>query len=117
MAGIPRAQRFSIQTPLRYRESGDSTWQEGETVNISRTGVLFRTQRTIASRTPLELSFELPIEVASLSGATVICQGEVVRTVMPPTSDDAAAVAARILEYQLARVPDEQGLEGGREKQ
>ena len=116
MGDMPRAQRFSIQTPLKFRASGEIDWKEGETVNISRTGVLFRSRSGMAVRAPVEMSFVLPTEVARPSGATVLCQGEVVRTVVRPERDDIIAVAAKILDYQLSRAIEDSKLPTG-EKQ
>jgi len=99
----PRAQRFDFQLPLRYRASGETAWQEGRTENISRTGVLFWVGRSMEAHTPVEISFEMPVEVGGERGAEVVCQGEIVRTVLPATTDAQPALAARILEYQFIR--------------
>ena len=40
---LPRAPRYTLQIPLRYRQAGDPSWREGRSENISRSGVLFRT--------------------------------------------------------------------------
>ena len=39
---LPRAARLRIGAPVAYRSIYDETWRAGSTVNISRTGVLFR---------------------------------------------------------------------------
>ena len=101
--GTPRAPRFLIQSALRYRVGAETDWLEGETVNISRTGILFRAQRPETVKTPIEMSFNLPVTLGDESGAIVFCQGEVVRTVLPHASDSPPELAARILEYRFAR--------------
>jgi hypothetical protein len=101
--GTPRAPRFPIQAALRYRVGNETDWLEGETVNISRTGILFRARKQEALKTPIEMSFNLPVTLADESGAIVFCQGEIVRTVLPPASDSPPRLAARILEYRFAR--------------
>ena len=106
MVGVPRAQRFPIQTTLRFRASGQSEWLEGETVNISRTGVLFQAQRVVLINTPVEMSFHLPVEIADESAAVVFCQGQVVRTVLPPATDASPVLAAKILEYRFERAKE-----------
>lgn len=98
-----RAQRFAIQMPLRYRASGEAEWLEGETEDISRTGVLFRALDILEDNTPVEFTFALPAEVGGETGATVFCHGQIVRTVLPATSDAAPALAARILDYRFTR--------------
>jgi len=37
---VPRAPRFAVRAPVRYRRPGEPAWSEGQTVNISRSGVL-----------------------------------------------------------------------------
>ncbi len=98
----PRAPRFPIQGLLQFRVKGEEQWEEGQTVNISRSGVLFRASQLLAVRTPLEMTFELPAGLTKRPAATVICHGEVARTVMPATSDQAPVLAATIREYRLA---------------
>jgi hypothetical protein len=104
----PRASRFPIHTLLHFRAKGEAQWKEGETVNISRSGVLFRAPQVMSVRTPLEMIFELPVELAEGPAATVRCQGVVARTVLPAASDDAPVLAATISGYRLEHRPSEQ---------
>ena len=97
----PRAQRFPIQTPVRYRESGQTAWSEGVTVNISRSGVLFRAPEVPEPKTVLEMQILLPAEVTGGMAANVVCLGPVVRAEPPLTSEDRPAVAAAILQYRF----------------
>jgi len=78
-----RAQRFSFHLPLKYRLVGESTWRNGSTENISRSGVLFRAEEAIQPKAQLEINLVLPAEIAGLSSAEVVCRGEVVRVVDP----------------------------------
>lgn len=98
-----RAERFPVHTPLRYRLSGDIDWREGRTENISCTGVLFRAEEMLAIDTAIEMQFDLAAEVEEGGGAMVICSGQIVRTLLPPASDAAPAMAAHIHEYRLVR--------------
>ena len=102
----PRAQRFAIQMPLRYRRSGEVAWHEGKTENISRSGVLFQAEELLEMNTPVELSFALPVEVGGEAGAVVFCQSQIVRTVLPPATDARPALAALIRSYEFLRGPD-----------
>lgn len=101
-AQSPRAPRFTMQQPLRFRMLGETEWVSGTAENISRSGVLFRTDRPVSRNAQIELQLILPAEVTGHSCVEVACQGEVVRTI-----DAAAAipprVAARILKYQFLR--------------
>jgi len=98
-----RAPRFPIEMFLRYRPSGEIGWREGTTVNISRSGVLFQVDQLLEVGTPIEMSFALPVEIGGEAGAEVSCRAQVVRTVMPPSTDTPPAIAATILEYCFVR--------------
>jgi hypothetical protein len=96
-----RAQRFHIETPIRFRGPGELEWQEGRTENISRSGILFWAGKPVEPGTPVELDFQLPGEIEI--GARVLCHGEIVRTVLAPSSDAQPGMAARILAYRFER--------------
>ena len=65
-------------SPLRYRARGEKQWHDAQTENISRSGVLFRTQGVLDIATEVEMTFVLP----GLEGApAIVCRGRVVRTV------------------------------------
>ena len=98
-----RAARFVIQIPLRYRTSGETNWHEGRIENISRSGVLFRAEHHLEPKTPVEMSFVLPVEIGGEVGAEVICGGYIVRTVETLTPDNLPGLAAAILDYRFLR--------------
>ena len=104
----PRAERFPIRTPVRYREGGQSDWSEGTTVNISRSGVFFFAEKEILPRTMLELRILFPAEVIGGNPANVICWGPVVRTehLRPPDHQPALAVAIRSYRFTRAEPGD-----------
>jgi hypothetical protein len=89
---------------MRYRPSGDPYWHEGQTENISRSGVLFRTDHLMPLQTPIEMLLALPAELGGgEEAATVICRGRVVRTEPGDSQDDPRpVVAATIAGYRLA---------------
>jgi hypothetical protein len=58
-----RAQRFPIEAPLRYRAEEESAWTEGATVNISRSGILFRAEKEIPPRTILQMEISFSFAV------------------------------------------------------
>ena len=78
-----RATRFDLHLPLKYRLVGESGWREGTTENISRSGMLFQAEESIAPNAQLEINLVLPAEIAGLAAAEVVCRGEVVRTIDP----------------------------------
>ncbi len=96
---VARAQRFPISAPLLYREGGESAWSEGTTVNISRSGVLFRSNRVMPPDTMLEFLIHFPAEITGGLPADVACWGPVVRT-QPPDG-----LAAAILHYRFKHHP------------
>ncbi len=103
----PRAERFPIRTPLRYRESGQTAWSRGTTVNISRSGVLFSAEKELLPKTMLELRILFPAEISAGTPANVICWGPVVRAERPNSPDQQPALAVAIRSYRFTR--DESG--------
>ena len=98
-----RAQRFEIKVPVRYRERNQETWREGHTENISQSGLLFRAPEPLSQDTVLELTFALPSTVEGETGATVMCDGRTIRTILPATSDESPGVAVKIMNYRFKR--------------
>lgn len=98
-----RAPRYIIGLPFFYRRKGKRAWLEGRTENISRTGVLFRTEQLVDQQTPIEMRFSLPAEVSGEPAALVACRGLVVRVVPAATPDALPAVAATISKYRIIR--------------
>ncbi len=101
LSSASRAQRFNLQVPLQYRLLGESVWRNGTTENISRSGMLFRVEETIHPNAQLEINLVLPAEIAGMSTAEVICDGEVVRIVELKEPIVGPALAAKILRYQF----------------
>lgn len=97
----PRAARFQIRLPLRYRPAGDPGWRSGVTENISRSGILFRSETLLPLHTVLDFVLLLPGVVAGEPTSRVRCQGAVVRTVPAPTPEDEPSAAARVGSYEL----------------
>src|SRR6185436_1176121 len=60
---VPRAARYTIEIPMRYRPAGESQWREAKTENISRSGVLFRTSHIEPLQVSIEMLLALPVEV------------------------------------------------------
>ncbi len=108
--GSTRAERFPLHVTLRFRPPGEEKWLEGETENISRSGVLFRTSKLLGVNTPVEIQFSLPVEAGGEPGAAVYCLGRIVRAVVPPpASGESPLIAAKFLEYRIVRGTDGSG--------
>ncbi len=81
-----RARRFPIHIPVRYRMAHSPEWFDAYTENVSRSGVLFRTERTFEPTTALDIRLELPaVDNGERVRGEVVCKGEVVR--MDPSDD------------------------------
>jgi len=98
---LSRAQRFQLHLPLKYRRLDEETWHDGETRNISRSGLLFQAEDALQPNVILEINLVLPAEIAGLSATEVVCRGEVVRTVEPYGNEMPPALAAKILQYHF----------------
>ncbi len=96
-----RAQRFQLQLPLKYRRLDEEKWHDGETRNISRSGLLFQAEDLLQPHVVLEINLVLPAEIAGLSATEVVCRGEIVRSVEPGAEKMPPALAAKILQYQF----------------
>lgn len=95
-----RARRFALHLSLRYRSVGAAEWREGRIENISRSGVLFRTDDPLQVDTRLEMRFVLPLNDTPPS---VVCRGHIVRTVLPNGHQVPPCLAATISAYRLVR--------------
>ena len=104
-AAYPRAQRFQLRLPLRYRRLGENQWHAGTTRNISRSGMLFQGDEMLQPAAQLEINLVLPAELAGLSETEVVCRGEVVRTIAREGTALNPSLAARILQYHFQHGP------------
>jgi hypothetical protein len=103
LAIVPRAQRFQIPMRVLWRPRGDSEWGEAVSVNASRSGVLFRSNRLLTVGTEIELILALSWETSSsVEAADVICSGRIVRA-ETGAADGKSALAATIESYEYLR--------------
>jgi hypothetical protein len=103
MAGLHRrAHRFAIKTRICYREVGGTSWSEGTTENISRSGVLFHTDHALDLKTAVQMCFSLPVSKGDDGSGQIYCRGAVVRTT-PTGEPNVTAIAASIRSYRLVR--------------
>jgi two-component system cell cycle sensor histidine kinase/response regulator CckA len=103
---LSRAPRFQLNLPLKYRRLDEEKWHEGETRNISRSGLLFQAgdflqPDLLQPNVQLEINLVLPAEIAGLSPTEVVCRGQIVRTVQPSGEKMPPALAAKILQYHF----------------
>jgi len=103
LCGLERATRYDIQMGVRYRASGETEWRDGQTENISRSGVLLRVSEALKVSALVEMRFSLPLEMGGEKAAEVFCQGWIVRALPPSTTEKVPVMAAKILEYHFVR--------------
>ncbi len=90
----PRANRYAIECPLRFRRRGGHDWHRGTLRNMSASGLLF----SPAASVPVKAEIEIVVTLSPLGLARIWCRAVVVRR--DPLS---AAVGAKITEYRLRR--------------
>jgi|ERR1700761_1200660 len=100
---VPRAQRYEINTTMRYRIRGEKQWREGVVKNISISGVLIHAAAFLELETEIELRFSLPVHLRDESAAELVCRGSVVRSSKCEGFDKAALAAARIEHWRFLR--------------
>ncbi len=91
------AVRFPIERETRYRIYTRSTIEAGtgKTINMSSTGVLFTTQRTLRPGERVELSVRWPAQLDKKCPLKLVVIGRVVRA-----TDTAAAIAIERYEFR-----------------
>lgn len=86
---------------MMFRRVGESEWQQGQTANVSRTGVLFTTQTTMQPHTALEMKLVFPAELVGQAAGQVVCRGEVIRAESSPLQAPQSALAATIGSFRM----------------
>ena len=105
--GVFRAARFVVHLPLRYRVAGRGTWGVGMTENISRSGILFRTdpppamREALTAKPALDMTLKLPQEDPARPPVHVRCQGGVVRATWSDRRGRPSAWAITVGDYIL----------------
>lgn len=100
---VPRAQRYEINTAMRYRLRGEKQWRQGVVKNISISGVLIRIDQILELETAIEIRFSLPVHLRGERPAEVLCRGSVVRSLKSEEPNQAALVAAKIEHWRFLR--------------
>ncbi|MGO8789985.1 MAG: PilZ domain-containing protein [Terriglobia bacterium] len=99
----PRARRFPLQLPARYRIPPSPQWFEARTENVSHSGVLFRTKSICKPTTIVEVRLEFPAVKRDGPHAEAVCKCEVVRVEETHGRGISPAVALAIHDYRLTR--------------
>jgi hypothetical protein len=100
---VARAPRFPIQAPLSFRAGGEKAWHEGTTINISRSGVLFKSDLALDPKTVLEMRIAFPPEMTGDAETNVICWGPIVRRQPIGPEEHFHSLAAAFFRYRFQR--------------
>ena len=97
---MPRATRFSMNLPVRYRVHGEKGWSYGMSVNVSASGLLFRADREVDRAAKMQIELVLPGD--DHGGASVTARGAVTRVSAESSGAD-HLVAAHLESPDLVR--------------
>lgn len=90
---------------MLFRQPGESTWRPASTLNLSRTGVLFRAEGRVPDPSrAIEFIVTLP-NFAPRVGARVHCTGSVARVAPEELTGGARAVGVTIEHYEFLGQP------------
>lgn len=98
-----RAPRFPIQIPIYYRERGRKEWRKGITLNISKSGVLFRAEGPLKPNASVIMKMQLPEAIHGQGPGELLCSGRIIRAMSGIPSKGAPVVGALIKTYRLTR--------------
>ena len=92
----PRAKRINLSGPVRYREVGSNSWNDGELRNLSKSGLLFAGSCSFPQGTQIEVELEMPQQICGSIRSQVRCIARIVRTGSGKTIN---VCAAQIYDY------------------
>jgi hypothetical protein len=93
-----KAQRFDLKLPFELIRRGSSTAaKQGETKNVSSSGVLFESDVSLRIGEPVEYVITLPTSPAPGTQVRLRCMGKVVRLVKE------TGIAATLERYEFVR--------------
>ncbi len=99
----PRAQRFPFEGLLSFRPVGQMEWKQGMMINVSSSGVLFRTHHPAPVENVVQLVCVIPPQIPGKECDVVCYRGQIVRAKLPDGSDRQTHLAAKLLEFSPSR--------------
>jgi hypothetical protein len=96
--------RFPLRLPVRYRSAG-ADWMLGESVDISRAGLLFTTPEAVKPGDTVEASIAWPVFLDNRVPLQLVIEGPVVRS-----AGDLAAISFAKYEFRTCQTPSELNL-------
>jgi hypothetical protein len=105
MTSVVREPRFGIETRVVWRRRGDSEWSNGRSINVSQSGLLFRTDQHLDVGVEIEMIIGLSWDTAQdLDLADVMCLARIVRMDGDGALEGEPLLAAQIDSYSFLRV-------------
>lgn len=98
----PRERRISWQAEIQYRLFHADEWLEGLVENISRSGVMFRSDIKFERGASISMVMEMPEQITGSNESRVFCTGEVARCLSAPHG---YLVAVKIRDYRFLYSP------------
>ena len=105
-----RERRLKHVVPVLYRVNGTDEWIEATSENLSRSGLLFRTEQELALCTLIDIRLEMPEELTGEWAPEVTLRGMVARVTPFPTKAKGAAsflVGCAVEQMDFAKKPAE----------
>jgi hypothetical protein len=105
-----RERRLRHVVPVLFRVRGSEEWMEGTTENLSRSGLLFRTEAELTVGAELELKLEMPEELTGEWVPEVLSRGVVTRATKAASKSkdqEMFLIACAIDDYDFAKKPPE----------
>ncbi len=102
-AWTPRERRLRHHVTVQFRVVGSKMWHEGQTENISKSGVLFNADESFQEGTGLELVFEMPKELTGDEPAPVMCRCTVARVTTSQKEPAVYHIACSVSDYEFMK--------------
>ena len=101
--------RYPVKLAMRYRGLYSSQWFDGQTLNVSASGVLFArdpadVELRLRQRSAIEMDLQMPDEISGAGGARVRCTGYVTRMMAVSHAISTPQAAVTIDRYRFEPV-------------
>ncbi len=90
-----------LAVPARYRLPRRSVWTDVCIINLSDTGVMFRTPEPIQNGTLFEMVVQTPMQLGNIAPGRFGCLARITRTEPARLPEDGYPVGAEFVEFRL----------------
>jgi hypothetical protein len=104
----PRERRHPHVVPVSYRLGVRGEWMTGMSENLSRSGLLFRTDSTIEEGSKIQIELEMPTEITGETDEKVLCRASVARVTHIEANGkepESFLIACSIEDYAFGKKP------------